>query len=231
MKTNQVLIRKMGNFDVSQRTKDGMFNATLLIKQWNEQSGQQKKLDHFFENKSTKEFITALISEENLNTQNSVYLKSEENLNRGNSPYLTTRGKNGGTWMHPYLFVKFAMWLNPRFEVKVIKFVYDELIKYRNDAGDAFREMSSAISKIVEKNFMQAAIKNIAKAVNHIVFGAHEPEIRNKQAEEVNMRELFELERKVSSLINEGFINSYEQLIGYLRRLWAAKWQPKVLSV
>ena len=26
----------MGNFDVIQRTKDGFFNATSLLKQWNE---------------------------------------------------------------------------------------------------------------------------------------------------------------------------------------------------
>ena len=37
MKTNQEMIRKMGNFNVIQRTKDGMFNATDLSKQWNDQ--------------------------------------------------------------------------------------------------------------------------------------------------------------------------------------------------
>ena len=35
MKTNQNMIRKMGDFEVVQRTKDGMFNATGLLKQWN----------------------------------------------------------------------------------------------------------------------------------------------------------------------------------------------------
>lgn len=35
MKTNQILTRKMGDFNVNQRTSDGMFNATELIKQWN----------------------------------------------------------------------------------------------------------------------------------------------------------------------------------------------------
>lgn len=101
----------MGQFKVEQRTKDGMFNATTLIRQWNETTGEKKEVAKFFENSGTKDFIQALMDEENLNTQNSAYLKS--------------RGKQGGTWMHPYLFVKFAMWLNPRFEVKVIKLVYD----------------------------------------------------------------------------------------------------------
>lgn len=36
MITNQVMKRPMGKFLVEQRTKDSMFNATNLLKQWNE---------------------------------------------------------------------------------------------------------------------------------------------------------------------------------------------------
>ena len=36
MKTNQEMVRKMGNFNVVQRTSDGYFNATYLLKQWND---------------------------------------------------------------------------------------------------------------------------------------------------------------------------------------------------
>src|SRR5574343_509232 len=121
MKTNVVMIRPMGQFQVQQRTCDGMFNATALLKQWNESSGMKKSIQDFLFNDNTKEFIKVL--------------ESEENTNGGNSPYLATRGKQGATWMHPYLFIKFAMWLNPRFEYHVIKFVYDQLIRFRNDAG------------------------------------------------------------------------------------------------
>ena len=35
MKTSVTMKRKMGNFDILQRTSDGMFNATELLKQWN----------------------------------------------------------------------------------------------------------------------------------------------------------------------------------------------------
>lgn len=83
MKTNQVMIRPMGCFSVEQRTKDGMFNATALLKQWNDSMNEKKEVTKFFELANTKEFISALIEEENLNTQDSAYLKS--------------RGKNGGT--------------------------------------------------------------------------------------------------------------------------------------
>lgn len=217
MKTNQNLIRKMGGFDVIQRTSDGMFNATLLMKQWNESNGSKKEIKHFLEeNKNTQEFITALISEENLNGRNSAYLK--------------TRGMKGGTWMHPFLFIKFSMWLNPRFEVKVIKFVYDELIKYRNEAGDAYREMAASIQKIVPKNELPVRISHVAKAINHIVYNAHEPEIRNKQAEESKVKELAGLEKDIAMLINRGFIKTFGELINHLRSIWREKYEPSELS-
>lgn len=39
MKTNQIMVRPMGDFEVTQRTKDGFFNATELLKQWNKKAG------------------------------------------------------------------------------------------------------------------------------------------------------------------------------------------------
>lgn len=231
MKTNQILTRKLADFNVNQRTSDGMFNATELLKQWNQtvinqdinlntqNSGYLKKakdLDDFFDNKNTKEFIEALILEESFIHLNSVYLKS--------------RGKYGGTWMHPVLFVKFAMWLNPRFEVKVIKFVYDELIKHRNDAGDAYILLGSTVSKIVPRSFLPVAIQKIAQAMNYIVFNNHETGIRNKEASEEKLKELYELERKICDLISDGFITNYDQLHLFLKRQWKKKYQPKVLQ-
>lgn len=211
------MLRPMGCFSVEQRTKDGMFNATSLLKQWNVSAGEKKEIKKFFENQNTKEFISALIAEENLNGEKSAYL--------------TSRGKyNGGTWMHPILFVKFAMWLNPRFEVKVIKFIYDQMIAFRNEAGDAYRELSAAVAKIVTPNFMASAMRQTAEAINWCVFNQHETAIRNKHGEEVKMRQLFELERKVASLIEDGFITKFDDMMEYLRNQWRKANVPKVFQ-
>lgn len=217
MKTNQIMTRTMGLFTVEQRTKDSMFNATALLKQWNETSGEKKEITKFFENENVKEFISALMEEENLHTQNFAYVKSR-----------ASRGLNSGTWMHPILFVKFAMWLNPRFEVQVIKFVYDQMIAYRNEAGDAYRELASAVAKVVSPNFMKAAMKQIAEGLNWCIFNQHETAIRNQHGDESKMRRLFELERKVASLIEDGFINSQKDIMTYLRRQWRKFNQPKI---
>lgn len=47
MKTNQVMIRPMGQFKVEQRTKDGFFNATSLLKQWNEALGADYTIEDY----------------------------------------------------------------------------------------------------------------------------------------------------------------------------------------
>jgi hypothetical protein len=214
MKTNQIMVRPMGDFKVTQRTKDGFFNATELLKRWNEKSGMKKELKHYFENQSSNELINTIVERENLNSRNSAYLSS--------------RGKNGGTWMHPILFIDFAMWINPSFKYDVIKFVYDEMIRYRNEAGDAYRELSSAIMKIVPKDFMPKAMQKIGEALNWVVFNQHEKMLRNKFGDEKKQRELCQLEKKVADLINEGFITSFDNLISYLRNQYQKRNYPPV---
>jgi len=204
MKTNVVMIRKMGNFDVTQRTKDGFFNATELIKQWNTFSGQKKEVSKFFELENTKEFIEILISEENLNTQDSAYLKS--------------RGKYGGTWMTPILFIKFAMWLNTKFEIKVIKFVYDNLIAFRHDAGNNYNGLTSAVQRFNSIDYPQ-----LAKALNYIVFNDHETGIRQKATQE-QLKDLTDVQKKLKFIVDMGYVKTFDELINEMRRMWNLKW-------
>lgn len=215
MITNQIMKRQLGKFGVQQRTKDGYFNATELLKQWNISNSSCKELKDYLANKATQEFIKALCE--------------EENLNGDNSPYLANRGKNGGTWMHPLLFIDFAMWLNPAFKVKVLKFVSDQMLAYRNEAGEAYKVLSSAVGKIVAANNMKQQMPQIARAINWVVFNNHQKEIRNDFGEEQKQRELFEMERQVAMLINDGFLKSKEQVIIYLRRKYTEKYIPECL--
>lgn len=219
MKTNQTLTRQMGNFSVYQRTGDGFFNATTLLKQWNTQSGMKKEMKDYFVNHSTQEFINVIVEKENLHMGNSPYVKSR-----------ASRGVNSGTWMHPLLFIDFAMWINPAFKYDVLKFVYDQLIQYRIEAGDTYREMAAGIASISKRQDITRNITTIARAINIIVYGKHQREIRNKEAEEKSMRDLVKMQIKVTELIKEGFIKSYDSLIDYLRRIWIERNQPAELS-
>ena len=215
MKTNQNLTRRMGEFEVTQRTQDGMFNSTALLKQWNSTSSTERKMDNYFNSDKTQEFVNTIMSKENLNTPKMVYLKS--------------RGINGGTWMNPMLFIDFAMWINPSFKYDVIKFVYDELIRYRNEAGDAYRELASAVVKIAPKKDIPTAMTKIAQALNFVCTNHHEKEMRN-QMDETTMKEMVKLEQDVTLLINEGLLTSIDSTINYLRRKWNNKYRPQLFA-
>ena len=207
MVTNQLTLRKMGNFDVIQRTQDSMFNATLLLKQWNEKSGVERKMDNYFNSEKTKEFIDTIMKHENLDTPKMVYVKSR-----------ASRGDNSGTWMSPILFIDFAMYINPSFKYDALKFVYDNMIEYRKKAGDAYRKLATNVQKIVGKNFMPVAMQKIGEALNWVVFNCNEKEARNKFGDESKQNELYQFEIKVADLIDDGFITSYDGLIQYLRK-------------
>lgn len=130
MVTNQIMIRENG---FVQRTKDGYFNSEELLDFFNNKNNEKKQLGNFLTNNSTKEFIEQL------------KVEGIEN------PYISTRGGNvktlskKGKWMHPKLFIDFAMWLSVEFKSKVIDMVLDGLIISRNDAGDFHKEMCAKI--------------------------------------------------------------------------------------
>lgn len=78
MKTNQIMIRPMGEFKVVQRTKDAFFNATELLKQWNQLKGMRKEVNDYFDLSSTKEFIYTIMKRENYDTGNSPIINQEQ---------------------------------------------------------------------------------------------------------------------------------------------------------
>lgn len=66
MKSNQEMVRKIENFSVTQRTSDGFFDGSELLKQWNTVEGNAKRqMSKFLEMDTTKEFLEALAIDEN----------------------------------------------------------------------------------------------------------------------------------------------------------------------
>lgn len=187
MKTNVLMKRDFNGTQITQRSSDKFFNATELLTAYNNHSGKKKVIAEFWSNKGTKDFMEALINDLNSNVGKSLY--SEKDL------FTTSRGNNGGTYTHPYLFVKFAMWLSPEFEVQIIKWVYDNLIDFRTQAGDYYKDMASAISERYVKYFHEKPDPLIfikeAHFLNELVFG----EAKGKQRNEATERQLDKLNR------------------------------------
>lgn len=114
-----------------------MVNATDMAKVFG------KKVNHFLENDSTKNFITAC-----LNNRNSGYLsiKSESDL-------IDARQKSG-TWMHRVLAIKFAAWLSPEFEVWVYSTIEKLLFGKHVDREKSFErtvKLQKEVDELKEK--------------------------------------------------------------------------------
>lgn len=228
MKTNQIITRKMGDFNVYQQTKDAYFDASALLQQWNENSRCIKKeLSKFTNTKSTKEFMEELAKDI---ITNSPTEKNRYGDNQEVTLIYSIKGKNtknGRTpdkvWMHPYLFIKFAMWLNPRFEVQVIKFVYDQLITLRNQIGDGYKEFSNACAKI--GCVTPDDYKVMARCLNCAVLGK---ERQARQRNELTEKEADEID-KISNLfvcaVNNGWITNTDQAKAYFRKEYNDRFQ------
>ena len=191
--------------------------------------GQKKVIAHYFENDATVEFIETIVSKEFSDIRKSDVVNSQTIRN----VYVKRRGGIGGggsTWMHPLLFIDFAMWINPSFKYDVLKFVYDQLIEYRHQAGNSYRRMCERIAQVSKKGDIPKSISSIAKAINIVVYGVHEKQMRNKQAEESSMRELVKLQEMIIELIDNGYIKTYEGIRQYLLNTWRKKNQPKELT-
>jgi len=217
MKTSVNMLRKMGTFDVVQRTSDGKFNATDMLAQWNKSSAQKKQMNDFIRLSQTKTFIEELKKDiedhEGISpdADSQVFeIKKGRNTKKGKTPDIS--------WYHPYLYIKFAMWLNPRFEIQVIKFVYDQLIDYRHDAGDNFNGLMQAVQR-----FSRIDYRQLAKGLNWVVFNRHEKDIRNS-ATTTQLKDLVDLQKQIAFAVDMGYIKTFEKLIDEMRRLYKNKW-------
>jgi len=80
------------------RAADGYINATKICK------SAGKKFSHFIENDSVNAFLRSLMAE--LGATRDIVIQS-------------TRGRNGGTWIHPRVATNLAQWISVAFSVKL----------------------------------------------------------------------------------------------------------------
>ena len=136
MKTAVIMERDLMGVKVRQNHKTEMMNANDLHKigsSVRDSSGLPKKqMAAYFNLNSTKEMINELCMIENI--------KISEAKKAG-------RGKNGGTWVHPIIFIDMAMWYSPEIKVRILKWVRDGLLLARDESGDEFKDMMSELRK------------------------------------------------------------------------------------
>lgn len=220
---NFELTRPMGDYNIIQRTADGMFDANALLKQWNENNpNKQRRIDKFLNNKETKEFIEALVDDIQV-SENQPNVKND--ISTSVLKIVKPRGVKGGgrtegaVWMHPLLFMNFAMYLNPRFKVTVLKMVADQLIEYRNKVADMWKEWNAMVARFGGND--TETFKRLARCLNKAVFGYHKEGMRDFATSE-ELREMARIQAEILQLIKLGYINNLKGVIKHLEKYFKA---------
>lgn len=169
----------------------------------------EKRLDNYMALSQTTEFIASIARHERI---------------APTAVVKASRGKHGGTWVHPMLFVDVCLWIDPDFKYRALKFIQDKMLEYRDDAGEAYKALSSAVARVVPADRMRAVMATVAKGINYVLWNAHSDGERNLHATDGDMRRLHEYERHLAATIDDGFIRSEEELVGHLRRQWGRRW-------
>jgi hypothetical protein len=126
MKTEVEMKRELFGCEITQKSKSEFFSSTDLVRAgntWRELAGLSPfNVTAWLNNKSTKEFI--------------------EEIKRKHGKAITKgRGKGHHTWVHPLLFIDMALAISPKLKIEVYEWLFDHLIKSRNDSGDSYKLM------------------------------------------------------------------------------------------
>lgn len=225
MKTNQILRVNFGKNILSIGHKDRIGNLNELVKianDYREQKGLTRiALDKILKRKAISEYILHL---ENKTISNSPEMGCLEisDIKDVNHVLKTKKGKYGGTWADLNIMIRIAIDLDPDFADEVITtFVEGKLLDFRDFAGDDFKVLSTSLELFQPTTFQRI---QMAKALNYIVFNKHYANIRN-DANENQLQELTELQKKLAFAIDMGYIRTFDELINEMRRIWHIKWR------
>lgn len=151
METQVLMKRELFGIEISQQSKTEFFSATDLTKagnKWRAVNGLSLfNLALYLKSKSFLEF------------KDELELKYGKCITAG-------RGRSSNTWVHPLLFIDIALAINPKLKVEVYEWLFDNIIKFRNDSGDSYKEMAAAIYiRTTNKRDFQNYIQRVANYI------------------------------------------------------------------
>lgn len=131
MKTEVYLERSLLNGTIRQSNQTGYLSINDLLiaaNKWRIENGMPIfNYDSWHNSTATKDFIFELKKQTTTDV------------------IVSKKGRTGERWCHPYVFIDIALAINPKLKVEVYKWLFDELIKYRNQSCDSYIKMTGAL--------------------------------------------------------------------------------------
>lgn len=226
MKTNQVMKssdRIVFGITVRQETKNGFMSVTDLQQAYEKarwiHGWSDRRINHILSLDSAQEKVYHLLKERNLiKAEMSAFTELVNNQGivdvlKGLGVWKTTgRGANRNVVCDPYIWTLLAMELNPMLYAKVIIWLTDSLIFDRMDAGDKFKPMNGAISRLL----LKPDYPSYAREINMRVFGEHITGMRNL-ASAKELRLISEIENTVTKAIEHEWVKTEEDILKLIR--------------
>jgi hypothetical protein len=202
MKTQVLMERSLFGSPVRQNSQNGFFSANDIVAAGNKfRATNSMKLFDFrswIDSQSNKEFI-------------------QEMSNQFGEVIETKKGQKGGTWVHPFICIDLALSIDPTLKIEVYKWLYDELLKYRNDSGDSYKKMCGALFDNCsnKSNFHRGIsktaemIKNACKVMDWQKASEEQLKLRDKIHYNISL--LCDILRDNNQAIRIGILKALEQ--------------------
>jgi hypothetical protein len=130
MVTEVIMKREVFGSEVAQKSKSEFFSATDLVMAGNKWRVMNNlplfDINEFMRRKSTIEFVDLL-------------------KKKFGDIKIVSKGRGQHTWVHPYLFIDIALAISPELKIEVYGWLFDYLIRYRNESGDSYKKMAGAL--------------------------------------------------------------------------------------
>jgi len=147
---------------VEQRIADGFINGTAMCK------AHGKLIPDWFRNQETVDLLYGLAND--LGIEVNYEISDNLSIARVSAAFptffVTRRGApevGGGTWVHPDLAIRLAMWCNTPFSIQVIRWVREWMtIAYNNEAERKKQEQEARYNQRV----IQACVTPIASPMS-----------------------------------------------------------------
>lgn len=222
---NNVIIKRINDWlECYQNKDDGFYNATQLLRDYNEHNpNERKEMYDFFRTKNTQKYIGSVLSDDESPMDNSPDgYKPQPNIfgmvdNEKDTLFYMKKGRNtryGRTYdtyyFTPMLFSKFGTWLSSDLERDIHKVLWNNVLEYRKDVSKLMPDLKEAIKDFKCEGNIYIKVQSMLQCA---VFGKYQPS--QKPLDKANENELFrykQLQNEITTLVKYHIINDYEEL-------------------
>jgi len=155
METEVIMKRELFGQLISQKSKSEFFSATDLVR-----AGNKWRIANELSSFNLSQYLKGAKAMEFIGEMETKYGRC----------VISGRGSTASTWVHPLIFIDIALAINPKLKIEVYEWLFDNLIRFRNDSGDSYKGMAAALyTRCSNTREFQNLVQNTANFIKHSV--------------------------------------------------------------